>query len=79
MSDKSSEIYVRIDGEKWVPNNDETAEYDAIHAVAGAVLAGATEVQVIRQEPGTPFALETPDEWSEDELERIKEELKSDD
>lgn len=49
MSDRTDPIHVRIDGEVWKPNNDETAEYDAIHAAAGAVLAGATEVQVIRQ------------------------------
>jgi hypothetical protein len=49
MSDRDEPIHVRIDGELWEPANDETAEYDAIHAAAGAVLAGATEVQVIRQ------------------------------
>lgn len=45
-----SETYVLIDGEKWEPSNDETAQYDAIHAAAGAVLAGATEVQVFQVE-----------------------------
>lgn len=49
MSDRNEPIHVRVDGELWEPTNDKTAEYDAIHAVAGAVLAGATEVQVIRQ------------------------------
>ena len=49
MSDRNEPIHVRIDGEVWKPENEDTAEYDAIHTVAGAVLAGATEVQVIRQ------------------------------
>jgi len=49
MSDRTEPIHVRIDGEVWKPNNEDSAEYDAIHAAAGAVLAGATEVQVIRQ------------------------------
>jgi len=40
-------VRVRVDGAEWECSNDETAEYDAIHAVAGAVLAGATEVQVL--------------------------------
>lgn len=43
----SDDVYVRIDGETWRPTNDETAKYDAIHTAAGAVLAGATEVQII--------------------------------
>jgi len=43
-----SGIVVKIDGEVWEPANDDTAEYDAIHAAAGAVLAGANSVEVIR-------------------------------
>lgn len=49
MSNRDEPIHVQIDGEVWEPGNGETAEYDAIHAAAGAVLAGAEEVQIIRQ------------------------------
>ncbi|WP_323192442.1 hypothetical protein [Halostella sp. PRR32] len=45
-------VRVRVDGEEWECSNDETAEYDAIHTAAGAVLAGATEVQVINTDNG---------------------------
>lgn len=48
----SENIRVRIDGTVWHPESDETAEYDAIHAVAGAVLAGADEVIVERRKEG---------------------------
>jgi len=41
-------LTVTIDGKEWTPANDDTAEYDAIHAVAGAVLAGAENVEVTR-------------------------------
>lgn len=38
---ETESITVRIDNRTWRPNNQETAEYDAIHAIAGAILAGA--------------------------------------
>jgi len=41
-------LTVTIDGKEWTPANDDTTEYDAIHAVAGAVLAGAENVEVTR-------------------------------
>ncbi|MEE6210886.1 hypothetical protein U3A55_12075 [Salarchaeum sp. III] len=41
-----TDVRVRIDGREWTPENEDTAEYDAIHCAAGAVLAGATEVQI---------------------------------
>jgi len=44
-----NDIRVRIDGEEWEPANDSTAKYDAIHAAAGAVIAGAVEVQIINE------------------------------
>lgn len=37
-----------IDGEPWEPANSDTAEYDAIHCIAGAVLAGAERIEYRR-------------------------------
>lgn len=37
---------VEIDGQTWRPSNRDTAQYDAIHAAAGAVLAGADNVEI---------------------------------
>jgi len=50
----SDDIRVRIDGETWRPTNGGTAEYDAIHAAAGAVLAGADEVQILNYDDEGP-------------------------
>lgn len=41
---ENDSITVNIDGQEWTPSNHETAEYDAIHAIAGAILAGAEHV-----------------------------------
>jgi len=45
-------IRVRIDGKEWQPSNGDTAKYDAIHAAAGAVLAGAGSVIIERKKAG---------------------------
>jgi hypothetical protein len=45
-----SEITVKINDEVWTPENDNTAKYDAIHAAAGAILAGAEQVTVVQSD-----------------------------
>lgn len=41
---ENESIKVRIDDRTWRPSNDETAEYDAVHTIAGAILAGAEQI-----------------------------------
>jgi hypothetical protein len=45
----SDDIEVTIDGRSWHVNS-KYAEYDATHAVAGALLAGADEIEVSRND-----------------------------
>lgn len=40
---------IRIDGKRWY-NISRHSEYDAIHCVAGAILAGAENIEVERQD-----------------------------
>lgn len=39
-------VMVTIDGKVWRPTNDGTERYDAAHAAAGAILAGAEKVVI---------------------------------
>lgn len=48
MTDEPSNPVVIIDGEVWKPSSIETAQYDAIHCIAGAILAGADTVEYKR-------------------------------
>lgn len=49
MTDETrSNPIVLIDGETWEPSNSETVQYDAIHCIAGAILAGADTVEYKR-------------------------------
>jgi hypothetical protein len=47
--EESVDYEVTVDGKSWYSVSPHS-EYDAIHCVAGAVLAGADEVTVERQE-----------------------------
>lgn len=42
---ENESITIRIDNRTWRPKEQETAEYDAIHAIAGAILAGAESIR----------------------------------
>jgi len=46
--DESVDYEVTIDGKTWYSLSP-YSEYDAIHCVAGAILAGADEVTIERQ------------------------------
>jgi hypothetical protein len=47
-----SNYTLHIDGEEWTVGSSQ-AEYDAIHAVAGVLLAGAEEIKIVHREyPG---------------------------
>jgi len=48
-ADSATGLEVTIDGETWFVTSD-YARYDAAHAVAGALLAGAERVAVERHE-----------------------------
>lgn len=67
----SPSFEVTVDGGRAWHVTSEFAEYDATHAVAGALLAGADEVTVSRTdvEPGTLSV--DPDDLSREDVERI--------